>query len=156
MTVRSLVSATADDAEIKPAIPRNALPRLGTRQTVSLSLTQFREGHTDCGFHRGRVYRTLAWRPRDNIAPIDPCNVQNDPVLVMIIDNAPWVTYIGEAAFQFPVLGVAAKCFKPSDVRAFVLSPIRSGRRGQSCHIAATWIRVSGSEIRPCDSYAAE
>src|SRR5262249_39053735 len=35
---------------------------------------------------------------------------------------------------------------EPSDVGTFVVSPIRSGRRGHCCHNVATWIGFASSE----------
>ena len=69
-------------------------------------------------------------------------------MLVPVVNNAPRITLVSVKTFEFPMLGVAAHRFKPTDLSALVVGPIRSGQWSQPCHKAETSIGIGGSEER--------
>jgi hypothetical protein len=66
------------------------------------------------------------------------CDVQNDALLMLIVDDAPGVARIRVAALQQPVFGSIAKLFKPTNFGSFVVSPVRAGK-WNSGHTSGTY-----------------
>ena len=85
---------------------------------MELRRDHFRQGEINGGGHRHFARRPLERRRYNDIATINPRDVQNDPVLLLIIDHAPRIACVGVAALQFPMLSVSAHLFKPPDFGA--------------------------------------
>jgi hypothetical protein len=85
------------------------------------------KGHFNGHSHDRRLRRTpFAW-PDHHVCPVNAGNVQNDPVVFLVVDDAPRVSGIRVAAFEGPVLGRITDPFQTTDFRAFAAGPVMSG-----------------------------
>ena len=68
-------------------------------------------------------------RPYHNVPALDARDVQDDPVMLMVVDDAPGVACVRVIAVQAPVVSLRAHRFETANFRALVLRPILAGQR---------------------------
>ena len=79
----------------------------------------------------------LLWvlaRPYDHVLSINTCNVEDDTLLMLIVDDAPGVARIRVAALQGPVLRDITKLLEPTKFGAFVAGPVEAGTWRNGLH----------------------
>jgi hypothetical protein len=104
----------------------------------SLRGNHFRQGEINGGRHRCSVRGTVQQRGNNNISTINSGDVQNDPVRLLIVDDAPRVARVGVAALQLPMRSVLADFFKAPDLRPLFVSPVLAVPWRQLIHVAKT------------------
>ena len=64
-----------------------------------------------------------------HVPALDARDVQDDPVMLMVVDDAPGVACVRVIAVQAPVVSLRAHRFETANFRALVLRPILAGQR---------------------------
>jgi hypothetical protein len=129
----------------RPSCRRTA--KGASQKAYTLRGNHFGHSEIDSGSHRRFGHRALEdWRYND-VSPIDTGDVQDDPVLVLIVDYAPRITRIRVAALHFAMCSISAHLFEAPDLRPFLISPVVAVPWWQSIHTAKTALHSSGSGL---------
>ena len=63
-------------------------------------------------------------RPHHNVPALDARYMQDDPVVLLVVDDAPWVALIRVVAVQASMVSPRAHRFQTANFRTLVLRPI--------------------------------